>query len=109
MSKLLNGVQVTGPGHLNGKTIATEDYVDTAIAALSYSSVGEIAGNGVDAEFIVTHNAGTKDIIVCVRDLADDTLVMPTIRTTANDTVTVSFAAAPTADARYRVVVCRAH
>lgn len=107
MSKLLNGADIIGAGHLNGKVIATEDYVDTAIAALSYSSVGEIAGNGTDAEFIVTHDAGTKDIIVCVRDLSDDTLVAPTIKTATNDTVTVSFAVAPATGAHYRVVVCR--
>lgn len=107
MSKLLNGVQVTGPGRLNGKAIATEDYVDAAISALSSHSVGEIDGNGTDVDFTITHNAGTKDVIVCVRDLADDTLVTPTIKTPTNDTITVSFAVAPATGAHYRVVVCR--
>lgn len=107
MSKLLNGADIIGAGHLNGKIIATEDYVDTAIAALSYSSVGEIAGNGTDVDFTIAHNAGTKDVIVCVRDLADDTLVAPTIKTATNDTITVSFAVAPNVGTHYRVVVCR--
>ncbi|MGL5729254.1 MAG: hypothetical protein ACRCYD_15555, partial [Plesiomonas sp.] len=41
MTKLLNGAFITGQGKLNGDDIATENYVDAAIAALSFDNVVE--------------------------------------------------------------------
>lgn len=193
MSKLLNGVYITGQGKLNGNDIATENYVDAQIAALSFDNVVEsseaslaayitangtgiaegtllilanasagsqrwvrrdyatsndgtvndfinisstsvadgsitpaklssditgpisdaigkvmvITGDGTKTDFVLTHNAGTKDIIVSVRDLTDDELVMPTVKATSTNTITVSFAVAPAVDKTYRVVLNR--
>lgn len=61
-------------------------------------------GNGTNTSFAVAHNLGTRDIQVQVYDNASyDTVECDVVRTDAN-TVTVSFAVAPTTDA-YRVVV----
>lgn len=193
MTKLLNGAYITGVGQLNGNDIATENYVDAAIAALSFDNVVEsgeaslaayiaahgtglaegtllilasapagsqrfvrrdyttsddgtandfinisgtavadgsitaakldptvlaafgdavgkvlqINGDGEETDFVLTHNADTKDIIVSVRDLTDDELVMPTVKATTVNTITVSFAVAPADGKQYRVAVNR--
>lgn len=61
-------------------------------------------GNGTNTSFAVAHNLGTRDVQVQVYDNASyDTVECDVVRTDAN-TVTVSFAVAPTTDA-YRVVV----
>ena len=61
-------------------------------------------GNGTNTSFAITHNLGTRDVQVQVYDNATyDTVETDVVRTDAN-TVTVSFAVAPTTDA-YRVVI----
>lgn len=61
-------------------------------------------GNGSNTSFAVNHNLGTRDVQVQVYDNASyDTVECDVVRTNSN-TVTVSFAVAPTTDA-YRVVV----
>lgn len=61
-------------------------------------------GNGSATSFAVEHNLNTRDVQVQVYDNATyDTVEVDVVRTDAN-TVTVSFAAAPTSNA-YRVVV----
>jgi hypothetical protein len=61
-------------------------------------------GNGTNTSFAVSHNLGTRDVQVQVYDAASyDTVECDVVRTDSN-TVTVSFAVAPTTDA-YRVVV----
>lgn len=61
-------------------------------------------GNGSNTSFAITHNLGTRDVQVQVYDNATyDTVECDVVRTDTN-TVTVSFAVAPTSNA-YRVVV----
>lgn len=61
-------------------------------------------GNGTNTSFAVSHNLGTRDVQVQVYDNASyDTVECDVVRTDSN-TVTVSFAVAPSTDA-YRVVV----
>jgi hypothetical protein len=61
-------------------------------------------GNGSSTSFAITHNLGTRDVAVNVYDNSSfDTVETDVVRTDAN-TVTVSFAAAPTNNA-YRVVI----
>ncbi|MGL4467066.1 MAG: hypothetical protein ACRCUK_06145, partial [Plesiomonas shigelloides] len=84
--------------------------LDPAVLAAFGDAVGkvlQIDGDGIETDFVLTHNADTKDIIVSVRDLTDDELVMPTIKATTVNTITVSFAVAPADGKQYRVAVNR--
>ena len=61
-------------------------------------------GNGSITSFAITHNLGSRDVVVNVYDNSSfDTVETDVVRTDAN-TVTVSFATAPTNNA-YRVVI----
>lgn len=61
-------------------------------------------GNGTNTSFAITHNLGTRDVVVNVYDnSAYDTVEVDVVRTDTN-TVTVTFASAPATDA-YRVVI----
>jgi hypothetical protein len=61
-------------------------------------------GNGVATSIAVTHNLGTKDVSVTIRDLATDAGVLTTWVATTTNVVTLTFDAAPATDA-YRVVI----
>lgn len=85
-----------------GLTFDSNDIViDTSVVARHYATT---VGNGSATSIAVSHNLGTRDVVVDVFDNATyDTVECDVIRTDTN-TVTVSFAAAPASNA-YRVVV----
>lgn len=61
-------------------------------------------GNGTNTSFAITHNLGTRDVVVNVYDNSlYDTVETDVIRTD-NNTVTITFTVAPATDA-YRVVI----
>lgn len=61
-------------------------------------------GNGIDTSFTVTHNFGTRAVVVQVYDSSSyDTVIADVVRTTT-DAVTVSFSVAPSSNA-FTVVV----
>lgn len=61
-------------------------------------------GNGTNTSFAITHNLGTRDVVVNVYDNSGyDTVETDVVRTDTN-TVTITFASAPATDA-YRVVI----
>jgi hypothetical protein len=61
-------------------------------------------GNGVDVAHVITHNFGTRAVVVQVYDTSSyDTVIADVERTTA-DTVTVSFSVAPASNA-FTVVI----
>jgi hypothetical protein len=62
-------------------------------------------GDGVSTTLTVTHNLGTRDVAVSVREAATPfEVVGATVRAATTNTVTVGFAVAPTAS-QYRVTV----
>lgn len=61
-------------------------------------------GNGINTSFAITHNLNTRDVQVQIYDNATYDTVEADVVRTDNNTVTVSFATAPTTNA-YRVVV----
>lgn len=70
------------------------------LARVAYKAVG----NGVDVSHTVTHNFGTRAVVVQVYDSSSyDTVIADVVRTTT-DSVTVSFSVAPASNA-YTVVV----
>ena len=62
------------------------------------------ANVGGSTSIAVTHNLGTKDVVVTVRENATDAVVECDITMTDTNTVTLGFAVAPSAGA-YRVVI----
>ena len=86
----------------NAQDAATKNYVDTQVSAGSYSAT---IGNGTDTTISVTHNLGTRDVVVQVYEASGDyaEIIVETRRTTTN-AVDLIFAAAPSSNA-YRVVV----
>lgn len=75
--------------------------LDTTIAARKYSVD---VGDGSSSSIAVTHNLGTQDVTVSVRDKATNAGVLVDWVATSSNVVTLTFATAPTA-AAYRCTV----
>lgn len=85
-----------------GITVGTDTVaVDTSLVA---RHVAASIGNGSSTSIAVTHNLGTKDVVVSIRRNSDDAAVLTDWVATDTNTVTVSFATAPASNA-YRVTV----
>lgn len=64
----------------------------------------DITGDGSKTSFTITHNLGSRDIIIQVYDATTyDEIIVDTIRTSTT-TATISFATAPATGTGYRVV-----
>lgn len=75
--------------------------IDTAVVARKFSAA---VGDGTSTSLAVTHNFGTRDVLVNVYDATGfDSVECDVVRTNTN-TVTLTFAVAP-ASAAYRAVV----
>lgn len=61
-------------------------------------------GNGTDTSIAVTHNLGTRDVVVQCYRVSDNVAVLVSVVHTSTTTVTLSFSTAPTSN-QYRVVV----
>lgn len=86
----------------NSDNLATTAYVDSA----GFSST--ITGDGNTASFVVTHDLGTKDIMVevlCTTDNLCVPVLVNAFRTT-DDTLTLNFGSAPDSGETFRVL-CR--
>jgi hypothetical protein len=85
------GVTVTGSGI----------GIDTSIVARKFSAN---VGNGSLTSIAITHNLGTKDVAVSLREVSSDAGVITDWVATDTNTVTLTFAVAPASNA-YRVTV----
>jgi len=101
------GVVVSGTGVIDvgagaGITVAADSVaVDTTVVVRKFAVA---IGNGAATALAVTHNLGTRDITwACYDATAFNDVLVDAVRTDAN-TLTLTFAVAPTASA-YRVVV----
>lgn len=75
--------------------------IDTSVVARKYST----ALTGSSTSYTVTHNLGTRDVQVSVRETGSPyAKVEPDIAMATTNTVTISFASAPTSD-QYTVTV----
>ena len=89
----------TGTGlSING---SNQLVIDTAVVARKFS---ETVGNGTLTSFVLTHALNTRDVTVTVYDTASYAEVFADVAHSTVDTVTVSFAEAPTTN-QYRVVI----
>lgn len=82
---------------------ATAGGGDTSTPVLARVAAKTV-GNNSDTTFTVTHNFGTRDVVVQVYDASTyDTVIADTVRSSTN-AVTITFATAPATNS-YRVVV----
>jgi hypothetical protein len=75
--------------------------VDTGVVARKFSGT---IGDGSSTALAVTHNLGTKDVQVSIRDAATDAAVWADWVATTTNAITINFAVAPSASA-YRVTI----
>ncbi len=75
--------------------------LDSSIAVRKFAAN---IGNGAATAIAVTHNLGTQDITVAVREVATNATVLTDATATDANTVTLTFAVAPASNA-YRVTV----
>lgn len=61
-------------------------------------------GDGASTDYACTHNLGTRDVVVSVRDASTHAEVVTEVVMTDTNTVTITFATAPSTNA-YKVVV----
>ena len=77
----------------------------TLITAQLANKYTTTLGNAADTSFTVTHNLNSRDIVATIHETGDDYEVVYTdIKVTTANTVTVSFATAPTA-AQYTITI----
>ena len=96
---VISGITINTAGHVTGTT--TRDMTASDIgAARKYS-----ANVGGSASQVITHNLGTRDVVVLVRENSSPyAQVFCDIEMTTVNTVTLRFAVAPAANA-YRVTI----
>ena len=86
-----------------GITVGTDTIsIDTAVVARKYSTT---FGDGSSLVFVITHNLGTQDVQVAVRETASNAYVECDIVSTSTTTCTLSFAAAVASNALRVTVV----
>jgi hypothetical protein len=78
-------------------------YVEISQSTI-HKYTGTITGNGSTTAFTITHNLGTKDVVVSVYD-ANYNVVFVDIAATTTAAVTVTFATAPATSTVYKVVI----
>lgn len=70
------------------------------LARISSQSIG----NATDLSFVITHNFGTKDVIVQVYEIATNETIFTDVARSSTNAITVTFSSAPASNA-YRVVI----
>lgn len=80
-----------------GITVNADDVaINTSLVAQKYNTS---IGNGTNTSYTITHNLGTKDVIVQLRQNSDDVHVYADVVSTSTTQVTVTFATAPSSNA----------
>jgi hypothetical protein len=101
----LNGQKLTGVGAPTASTDgATKGYVDTAVAGSTHK-YAVLIGDGSTLAYTVTHNLNSLDVVVAVREASSGALVGCDVVAATVNTVTVTFAVAPAANAYSAIVV----
>lgn len=101
------GVTVDTSGHIAvgaglGISVDTDTVaIDTSVVVRKVSAS---VGNGTATNIAVNHNLGTKDVVVTVRENATDEAVWVDWTATTTNSLTLSFAVAPSTNA-YRVTI----
>lgn len=101
----------TAAAGMSTTQVATTGFVQIAVAngtstlASKTTKYATSIGNGASLSFVVTHNLGSQDVQVTVREVASPyAIVYPDVELTSTNTCTVYFGSAPSSNA-YRVIV----
>ena len=103
-------------GTWNGTTIAVEDGgTGATTAAGARANLGattkyavnnpSLTATGGQVSWVVTHNLGTEDVIVQLKDISSKELVEVDVDITSTNTVTLSWVSSSVSDGSFRVVV----
>lgn len=84
-----------------GITVGASVAIDSSVVVRKFS---QNIGDGTSTAITVTHNLGTRDVHVALYDASTFAVVYADVVNTTTNTITVTFATAPTSSA-YRVVV----
>ena len=96
--------QTFNVGAGTGITVVADSIaIDPAYTGLA-KRFSQNIGDGSTSALVVTHNLGTKDVVVMVYEIATNDKVLVDVQMTTINTITVTFATAPAA-ASYRVTV----
>lgn len=100
LTKTANTLDV-GAG--SGISVAADSVaIDTAVVVRKFAAD---VGDGAATSYVITHNLGTRDVVVQVRDNTTPYAVMGVdMEATSTNTVTLRFAIAPTSN-QYRVII----
>jgi hypothetical protein len=79
--------------------------IDALEAAGGTSNYKQTIGDAAASTFTITHNLGTSDVAVTVREVASGQIVYPVVSVTSTNTVSVDFGTFVPAAASHRVVV----
>ena len=90
--------QITAPLGLNGSGTTK------SIAFRKHIFYGSFAANGSKLSWAFTHNMGTQDLVVQVRNGTTQEQVYPDVTMTTTNSFTLSFAPAPAAGVTYYVI-----
>ncbi len=104
-----SGIEIERGTSANAQLLWDEsnDYWTASDGAVTHKLARVIAanvGNGSSTSIAVTHNLGTKDVVVGCYRVSDDVAVIADVTHTSTTQVTLSFATAPTSN-QYRVVI----
>ena len=96
--------QTFNVGAGTGITVAADTVgIDPAYTGLA-KRFSQNIGDGSTSAIVVTHNLGTRDVVVSVHDATTFDEVFVDVQKTTTNTVTITFATAPASNA-YRVTV----
>lgn len=94
------GVTPTGSGLLE-----TEDGLVLDFSVIPATGYVTTVGDGTNTDYVVTHNLGTRDVLTeVIRSASPYDTVIADVAATTTNTITVSFASAPTTN-EFRVVI----
>jgi hypothetical protein len=108
----VTGTLVIAQGGTNATTeaAARDNLAATSASGLTTSTptlarvASDTIGDGSATAFVITHNLGTRDVVIQVYDAASyDTVIADVVRT-STDTATVTFSSAPASNAYVAVI-----
>jgi hypothetical protein len=99
-------VELATLAETEAKSSSTLAVTPAGLANFGRSATFTITGDGSTTQFTVTHNFGTRDVSLYMRDLSDDTFVFPpTPEAPSTNTARVTFGTAPSNGKQYRIKV----